>query len=67
MLEDSGLIKESGQALGATGLRSVRWKHIYTCILRRTLLFFGNKRGSHHSMCPYHMCLQRPLDMEVRE
>jgi hypothetical protein len=40
MLEDSGLIKDSDQALGATGLRSVRWKHIYTCILRHTLLFF---------------------------
>ena len=50
----------------------MRWKHIYTCILRHTLLFFfflffGNKGGSHRSMCPYHMCLQRPLDMEVRE
>ena len=39
-LEDSGLIKDSGQVVGATGLRSVRWKHIYTCILRHTLLFF---------------------------
>ena len=28
-LKDSGLIKDSRQALGATGLRSVQWKHIY--------------------------------------
>jgi hypothetical protein len=42
-LEDSGLIKDSGQALGATRLRFVCWKHIYTCILRHTLLFLETK------------------------
>jgi hypothetical protein len=31
-LKDSELIKDLGQALGAAGLRSVRWKHIYIYI-----------------------------------
>ncbi len=31
-LEDNGLIKDLGQALGMTGLKSVRWKHIYIYI-----------------------------------
>ena len=43
--------------------------YIYMHIKTYTPFFFflGNKGGFHRSMCPYHMCLQRPLDMEVRE
>ena len=54
-LEDSGLIKDLGQALGMTRLKYVK-----------TYTPFGNKGGIHRSMCPYQMCLQQPLDMEER-
>ena len=44
MLEDSGLIKDLGQVLGAAGLRSVRWKHIY--IYKRHILLLEIKEKS---------------------
>ena len=44
MLKDSGLIKDLGQALGAAGLRFVRWKHIY--IYKRRILLLEIKEKS---------------------
>jgi hypothetical protein len=56
-LEDSGLIKDSGQALGATGLRSVRWKHIYTCIYKTyTPFFFLEIKEESTAACVHTTC-----------